>query len=79
MALYGNEVLDFEAKANKDKGSIRFHAWIGDRWAVLFYHPEDLARWPGPGRNSTTAASGSLGFPWIRSRRRLSTTRKVWR
>ena len=36
----GDTAPDFEA--NTTQGSIRFHDWIGDAWAVLFSHPKDF-------------------------------------
>jgi len=40
MALQlGDTAPDFEAETTE--GTIRFHDWIGDNWAVLFSHPKD--------------------------------------
>ncbi len=36
----GDVVPDFEAPSTE--GTIRFHDWIGDGWAVLFSHPKDF-------------------------------------
>ena len=36
----GDQAPDFTAETTE--GTIHFHAWIGDGWAVLFSHPKDF-------------------------------------
>ena len=40
MLKLGDEAPDFTAESTE--GTIRFHDWVGDGWAVLFSHPKDF-------------------------------------
>jgi len=36
----GDEAPDFSAETTE--GTLRFHQWLGDGWAILFSHPKDF-------------------------------------
>ena len=36
----GDEAPDFSAASTE--GTLHFHDWIGDSWAILFSHPKDF-------------------------------------
>ncbi len=61
MALRINDIVpDFTAET--DQGTITFHDWIGDSWAILFSHPKDFT----PVCTTEFGAVAQLSDEWAR-------------
>ena len=59
MPLINETAPDFTAETTQ--GTIRFHEWIGNGWAVLFSHRRTLHRYARP--SSAPWPGSSRSFP----------------
>lgn len=59
MGLRINDVVP-NFTAETDQGTITFHDWIGDSWAILFSHPKDFT----PVCTTEFSAVAQLGKEW---------------
>ncbi len=66
MSLRINDTVpDFTAET--DQGTINFHDWIGDSWAILFSHPKDFT----PVCTTEFAAVSQLAQEWAKRNTRV--------
>lgn len=61
MGLRINDIVP-NFTAETDQGTITFHDWIGDSWAILFSHPKDFT----PVCTTEFGAVAQLGEEWAK-------------